>query len=282
MSALRTLVADELALPVDPRVAEMAAAIAAKYGAASRAVLFYGSCLRSAELDGQMLDFYLIVSDYRSTYGRSWLAVANRLIPPNVFPFEHDALSAKYAVMSEADFARDCRPVASTVSVWARFAQPARLVWKADDAAEQAVIDAVAHCAPTLLAMAGDGDVLDRWRAGLACTYAAELRAERGVRSGDIVELDSERYRVIGMAALEELPAGRLQTWPALRRRGKTMSALRLAKASLTFAGGIDYLAWKVNRHAGTKIAIKPWQRRWPIVAGLLMLPKLLRGGAVR
>ena len=34
-----------------------------------------------------MLDFYLIVSDYRAAYGRRWLALANRLVPPNVFPF---------------------------------------------------------------------------------------------------------------------------------------------------------------------------------------------------
>ena len=82
--ALEALVAAELAEPVDPRVAAMAAAIAAKHGAASRAVLFYGSCLREAELDGRMLDFYLIVSDYRSAYPQRWLAAANALIPPNV------------------------------------------------------------------------------------------------------------------------------------------------------------------------------------------------------
>lgn len=282
MSALRALVADELALSVDPRVSAMATAIAARYSAASRAVLFYGSCLRSTEFDGQMLDFYLIVSDYHSAYGRSWLAAANRLIPPNVFPFAHDGLTAKYAVMSEADFARDCGPAASTVSVWARFAQPSRLVWSADSTAVRTVADAIARCVPTLLAMAGEGDVLDRWRSGLARTYAAELRAERGVRSDAIVDADCDRYRLFGEAALAELPTGALPAWSGLRRRGKQMSALRLAKASLTFAGGIDYLAWKVNRHAGTAIEIKPWQRRWPIVAGLLMLPKLLRGGAVR
>ena len=39
-----------------------------------------------AQLDGLMLDFYLIVSDYRAAYGKRWLAAANRLIPPNVFP----------------------------------------------------------------------------------------------------------------------------------------------------------------------------------------------------
>ena len=82
MSELRDLVAEELSLPVDPRVSGMAAAIAGKHGAASRAVLFYGSCLRQKKLEGLMLDFYLIVSDYRSAYGKRWLATANRLIPP--------------------------------------------------------------------------------------------------------------------------------------------------------------------------------------------------------
>jgi hypothetical protein len=60
------------------------------------------------------------------------------------------------------------------------------------------------------------------------------------------------------------------------------LSVARLAKASLTYAGGIDYLAWKINRHAGTKIEIKPWQRRWPLVAALTLVPRLIRGGAIR
>jgi hypothetical protein len=57
---------------------------------------------------------------------------------------------------------------------------------------------------------------------------------------------------------------------------------IRLVKASATFAGGVDYLAWKINRHAGTDIQIKPWQRRWPLVAAISLLPQLLKSGAVR
>ena len=60
-ATLRSLVSVELSLPVDARVSDIASAIAAKHGAASRAVLFYGSCLREKQLDGLMLDFYLIV-----------------------------------------------------------------------------------------------------------------------------------------------------------------------------------------------------------------------------
>ena len=61
-SPFEALVAEELSLDVDRRVTALAQAIAAKHGAASLAVLFYGSCLRTSQLDGLMLDFYLIVT----------------------------------------------------------------------------------------------------------------------------------------------------------------------------------------------------------------------------
>jgi hypothetical protein len=70
--------------------------------------------------------------------------------------------------------------------------------------------------------------------------------------------------------------------WARRRMEGKALTLLRLLKASGTFAGGIDYLAWKINRHAGTGIAVRPWQRRWPIIGALTLLPRLLRKGAVR
>jgi hypothetical protein len=57
---------------------------------------------------------------------------------------------------------------------------------------------------------------------------------------------------------------------------------LRLAKAAFTFSGGIDYLAWKINRHAGADIVITPWQRRHPLLAAVTLVPRLLRQGAVK
>ncbi|MEV5024049.1 hypothetical protein MRBLMA1_003948 [Sphingobium sp. LMA1-1-1.1] len=288
--SLLSLVTAELAGPADPRAAAMAGALAAQYPDASRAVLFYGSCLREKNLDGLMLDFYLIVSDYRAAYGKRWLAAANRLIPPNVFPFEHNGLIAKYAVLSEGDFARLNSPAADNVSVWARFAQPARLLWAADDLARQRAITAVAGAAPTLLSlarpMAQAQDALSLWRTGFTLTYGAELRAERKGRSLSIVDADPERYARFGEAALDQgLPPSPEQAaarWRRLQRRGKWLSVIRLAKASFTYAGGIDYLAWKINRHAGTTIQIRPWQRRWPLIGALTLLPRLFRGGAIR
>ena len=235
-----------------------------------------------------MLDFYLIVSDYRAAYGRGWFALANRLVPPNVFPFEHDGLAAKYAVLSEADFARLNGPEAGDVSVWARFAQPSRLVWAADEAARDEAIAAVARAAPTLLGFAlpmGDGRsarrLAARLRAHLCERAAGRAKRARPVRSSTPIPSatgGSARRRCRSPRRCR----ARRGEWRRFRRRGKALSLVRLAKATTTYAGGVDYLAWKINRHAGTRIEVRPWQRRWPILGALTLLPRLLRRGAIR
>jgi hypothetical protein len=247
---IEALVRSELLEPSDARVASFAEAIAARYGDAARAVLFYGSCLRESQLDGLMLDFYLIVSDYRAAYGPGWYAFANQLLPPNVFPFQHDGLAAKYAVLSEADFFERCGPEAGDVSVWARFAQPARIAWSADEDARDTVIAAVARAAPTLLAyargVAPHAEPLALWREGFTRTYGSELRAERDDRPAKIVAQDPQRYRAFAEAALADglplLPCAADVAWSRFKRRGKRLSVLRLLKALTTFSGGADYL----------------------------------------
>jgi len=281
---LNELVAEELSRPVDPRVVRMAQAVAAEYGAASRAVLFYGSCLRDQPIDGSMLDFYLIVSDYRSAYGKRWQAAANAAIPPNVFPFAHEGLAAKYAVLSEADFHRLNGPETLNVSVWARFAQPSRLVWATDDAARDKAITAIARAAPTLLGAAGrvpGEDILDWWRRAFSLTYSAELRAERKGRAQSVVDGEPDRYRRFGEAA-DPFIAANAGKWGLRRVQGKALSVIRLAKASATYAGGAEYIAWKINRHAGTTIELTPWQKRHPLLGALSLLPRLLSSGAIR
>ena len=300
MSEIRSLMAAELAKPVNPRVSLMAAALAAEYREAARAVLFYGSCLRESQLDGLMLDFYLIVSDYEAAYGKGWYAYANRLLPPNVFPFAHkDAdgeLVAKYAVLSEEDFYVLNSGGANNVSVWARFAQPTRLVWAADDDAAEWVMSAVSEAPLTLAAYTSpmmepytSDDPLALWRRGFDLTYSAELRAERKGRSTSIVDFDPDYYRHLSAALAQEPVAARAmsraraeKTWARFRRNGKMLTLARLAKATTTYAGGIDYIAWKINRHAGTEIAVKDWQRKWPIIGAITMLPKLFKSGAIK
>ena len=306
MTSVQDLVRDELAAPVDPRVTAFAGYVASLFGDSARAVLFYGSCLRTTELEGQMLDFYVIVSDYRAAYGKRWLAIANRLIPPNVFPVQHEELQAKYAVLSESDFARLASARTRNVSVWARFAQPARLVWSLDADATDRAVAAISEAAPALLEAAlpmvdGKVSALDLWRQAFALTYGAELRAERQGRAASVVDFDPDRYRrftapVLGALGMDVVINGdeplalgpqegrRAARWTWARRRieGKLLTLVRLAKASATYAGGVDYLAWKINRHAGTEISVRPWQRRWPLLGALFLLPRLLMRGAVR
>jgi hypothetical protein len=150
-----------------------------------------------------------------------------------------------------------------------------------------------------MLAPGIDHSFLDIWKRGFELTYAAELRAERAGRGRSIIDFDPARYERFALAAMAEIarrqgvgPGGEVanyaspealgRRWRMMQRRGKRLTLLRLAKASATFAGGIDYLAWKINRHAGTAIEIKPWQRRWPILGAITLLPRLLSGGAVR
>ncbi|WP_033925547.1 hypothetical protein [Sphingomonas sp. 35-24ZXX] len=298
-ATLQSLIAAEALQPVDPRVSAFAAELVRPFGPTGRAVIFYGSCLREAQLDGLMLDFYVIVSDYAEAYRAAgkggWMARANALIPPNVFPAAHDNLAAKYAVLSEADLAKACSMQAGDVSVWARFAQPVRLVWSADAAARETALAALCEAPVTLmrhaapLTDAAASDPLAIWRTGFTRTYGAELRAERGDRPDKVVDFAPDHYAAVGQAIarahpdIASLPRAEAESrWAQLRRRGKRLTVARLAKASFTFAGGIDYLAWKINRHAGTQIDIQPWQRKWPLVAAVFLVPKLLKSGAVK
>ena len=300
MSQLRALVAEELSLPVDPRVSAMAEAIAAKHAPASRAVLFYGSCLRQKQLDGLMLDFYLIVSDYRAAYGKRWLALANKLIPPNVFYFEQGGLAAKYAVLSEADFAHECGPGAWTVSTAARFAQPSRLVWSADPLSKKR--DRRQRCGRW-----GDVAGLDPSgasgrpiRTTLESGIRHDLFARNFGRNASIARLRSWMLipsAISGSASAlqrsQRNTAGPRRAFGSRSRGGRALVAPETTQGKALFdttasqgqrdlRRGPDYIIWKINRHAGTDFQLKPWQRRWPLLAAISLLPRLLRSGAVR
>lgn len=293
----------ELADAAPDRLAQMAAALAAATPGAG-AVVHYGSTLRSGRLEGELVDFYLIVDGYRAAFGSRVLALANRWLPPNVFPFAWEGLRAKVAVLDWAALDRLVRPDAAAVSVWARFAQPLRLAWARDEealgrvaaAAAQAVLTTIRTAAP----MADDPtDPLDVWRTALALTYGAELRAERGGRVDEVIDAAADRYRSLGLMAARSLgwstsdgrigrrwraaeQTGEARRWRRRRLTGKALTLARLAKASATYGGGIDYLADKIERHSGVPVPLKPWQRRVPILGALWLLPALVRAGAVR
>ena len=54
--------------------------------------------------------------------------------------------------------------------------------------------------------------------------------------------------------------------WPVRRVQGKMLSITRLVKALFTFEGGLDYIAWKLERHSGEKVVIPDRVRRAPLI----------------
>ena len=313
-SSIPSIIAAELARPQPEAVSRAAGHVAARHGDSVEAVLFYGSCLRTGVFEDRILDFYVLVSDYAAAYRRAWLAWANRLLPPNVFYDEvrdDDApvLRSKYNVISSADFARRVRADCRNVSIWARFAQPAVLVRARDDTVRARLVAAVAEAVRTLLSAslplcrAGD-DAAAVWARAFDLTYSAELRAEPPGKGREIYDSARARYDRLFAAycrerdipttrdadarlclAADPSPAERRRAsreWRRRRWNSKVVSLLRLVKAAFTFDGGIDYLAWKIRRHAGVEIRLTPWQRRHPLLAGLLLFLRLKRRGAFR
>lgn len=311
MQEFANIIRDELLTPVLPRVAAFAEALRLRHEGSCVAILFYGSCLRMgpamlAEPDS-VLDFYVLVDDYRNAYPKSpVLGFANKLLPPNVFFVEHEAMGrvmrAKYALMTVDQFARGCRLTSSTSAIWARFAQPARLVYARDENVRNRLVDACATAVRTFidasLALQGETFRPDAlWIVGFRYTYESELRSEKGdVRAESIVGADLHRYRKIGAAALgphaegelyrnpllpEVRRAGQVQ-WRRWRRTGKTLNLLRLIKAVFTFEGAVDYALWKIERHSGVKPTISAWEKRHPLLASPVLLWRFYREGAFR
>lgn len=308
---LTTIIHHSLEQPVPVPVTVFAERLALNYGIAARAVLFYGSSLRTGDLTGTLLDFYLLVDDYNNAYGKAWLAVANQLIPPNVFYAEQEIdgqlYRAKYAVLSVDHFRHLASPSCFNVSIWARFSQPSVLVW-CKPGVREAVISAVAQAPVALLKAAwpllpARAAIRDVWTTAFGLTYGSELRAEKKNKGVELFDLAPDYYRAITGPALdaaglpfhmtneqvvlEPEPSALGRAWGnvawALRSlQGKLLSVARLIKASATFDGGIDYLAWKISRHSGVPVTIKPWHRRHPIIGGLVLFLQLRRKGAVR
>lgn len=309
MGRLTDAIAAELDRPVPAEARAVADAILARHGRSVAAVLFYGSCLRTGDTGG-ILDVYVLTDSLRAYHGRRWPALLNAALPPTVsyreVPGElpgKPAVRAKIAVMGTAAFARAVRGTGIDTTVWARFCQPAALLYARDAACRSAVIADVAAAVVTAARWAvrlgpEGGGPAALWTALFRHTYGAELRAERGDRPDALYGWAADRYDRLLPLALEQAgrppenrkaekrksegrkSAGR--AWARRRRAGKVLNLLRLAKAAFTFENGVDYILWKLERHGGRPVRIGPWQRRHPLLAAPVVLWRLYRDGLVR
>lgn len=308
---LQRAIAQELDRPVAPAIAAFAAQLAQRGGNTVVAVLFYGSNLRSGDLGG-VLDYYVLVDRLARWHPRRVAAIANQLLPPNVSyettQIDGVDLRAKVAVLSLQQFQRGMRQAAIDTTLWARFAQPLGLAWVRDPAARTQTIAAVCAAVATAARWAAllgpeRGRAVEFWQALFKRTYAAELRVERGGgRARSLIEHESERYtRLLPLAwrassvdfrvrdgnLLEPRinPTQRqlgARAWKLRHALGKPLNLARLAKATFTFENGADYVAWKVERHAGIQLQLSAWQRRHPLLAAPAVLWKLRRAKALR
>jgi hypothetical protein len=67
-----------------------------------------------------------------------------------------------------------------------------------------------------------------------------------------------------------------------MQRAGNGTQSPGSPRPAATFAGGVDYIAWKINRHAGTDIRSSPGSGAGRYSLPISLLPRLLRSGAVR
>jgi hypothetical protein len=277
MDDLATFVDAATRRPVHGEVSRFARTLAeARPGAL--AVLAYGSALRDLSPQDTLIDYYVLVDSTQNLGGGALLRWLGERIPPNVYYAEQShngvTLRAKYAVMTIGRFAEGVSRSTSNPYLWARFAQPSRIVWLSSEQIRAEVVAALAEAARTAF---GHGVYLSAatpWQELFKNTYRTELRPESGNRAALIVEADKDYY-----ASLPALLAGTAphpSSWRAKRIFGKLWALARLGKAAFTFQGGADYAAWKIARHSGVTIEVTEWQRRHPFLAGLLLLPKLL------
>lgn len=300
--------------PVSPAVHALADHVRCLFEKTARAILFYGSCLRSGDDRDGIVDLYVLVDSYHRSYPRHVWAALNKLLPPNVYyleiPFQGRTVRAKYAVLSVADFHKGVSRDWFHSYIWGRFAQPTALVYaRSSDDAEQichSLARAVRTFVSNVLPQApAEFSGRDLWYCGLSLSYRAELRAERPDKlvrlcdaapqyyvdataaalrdlaaAGMPVEVEQpDRYRV-GLPDSERRRNGKL--WRVRFFQGKLLSVLRLLKGWATFAGGTDYILWKIKRHTGVEEQLTPHLRRHPLLAVCVIGWRLYRRGGFR
>jgi hypothetical protein len=286
-TSLKEFCERSLAREVSPELHAMADFLQQKHDGAV-AILAYGSCLRGVAVSDTLMDFYVLTENLADVSPSILSCLACAMVPPNVYyaetKLEGQNLRAKYAVLPLSLFARRMTRKTSNPYFWARFSQPSALVYARNENVRQQVIAAISEALRTSFANAkaltNDQDALTIWTAGFNTTYKSEFRSEQTNRAASIVSSAPDYYKEAARILASEIPFHPNQT---LRRfTGKIWSVLRLIKAAFTFQGGADYIVWKIERHSGEKIILTPWQRRHPIIAGLMLLPKMLRKGAIR
>jgi hypothetical protein len=304
------------ARPIHPDAARIASELRAHFQSNLICVLFFGSRYLGTSPDGtSACDLFLVVHDYlkfyrlrfpgiRWSHGPRFLALLNRILPPNIVSLsgENAGAGAKCFVMSWEDFDRATRRKSPDHFVKGRLTQDIAVV---DAVGEEARwrVEACLHRAressidwvPIFLQGGGTRPfgVEDYCIRMLQVSYAHEIRPEPEARVrevfaaqraffgeiyGEILERaveqgilarDGGRYRVLSA------PGWTIRLgWRAYFRASKLRATLRWLKYTMTFQDWLDYLIRKVERRTGLSVDVTPLERRFPF---LLLWPKVFR-----
>lgn len=294
-SALHRRVAQSLTREISTPVGDFAARLG--NAADALAVLFYGSNLRTGSLEG-VLDYYVLLPGPaesgiwpRVSY-HEWIHASM----PGEGSHGGETLRAKVATMTLAKFHDAAAGVLLDTTIWARFVQPAALVWQRDEDTRGEVTHAIADAAVTAARLAAvlgpaSGTPDDYWTALFRETYRAEFRVEKAGREQSILTANRAHFDGLLPLALDAAgisvrsdgarltpvipPPERKRVvdwWRKRRRMGKSLNIARLLRASATFEGAARYAAWKIERHTGIAVKLTPWRERHPILAAPAVL----------
>ena len=311
---LTNRISRQITQSASPAIHALADTLLDTYGEAVQAILFYGSCLRTGDDRGGLVDLYVLVDRYRAAYSKSTLAFLNKILPPNVFylevPHKDRIVRAKYAVLTLDDFTCGTSKRWFHSYIWGRFAQPVGLLYVRNPQVDKQVRSSLTQAVLTFILrtlprVPSPFNARDLWAIGLGLSYRAELRAERPNKLIRLFEAASDYYEQITRQALSTLSlpvdvqeksticrysvhiperarrASRLD-WMVRTWQGKMLSVLRLLKGMITFRGGVDYILWKIERHSGIRVEASPRLKQYPILAACVVLWRLYRRGAYR
>ena len=223
---LLRLIVEESSAPQPAAMVAVAEAARRRHGNAIVAVLLYGSCLREQDSAGKIVDLYLLADDYTKLHHSPITRFLNRMLPPNVYyieeRFEGGRVAAKYAIVTLDQFERLVSRHILQPYFWARFAQPAVILWSSDDTVRRRVQHALGEAVNTMICetlplMPAGWCPAALWRRAFAETYRTELRAERQDQAERLYRAFAARYdratgfvcRSVGAAASAAARKGR-------------------------------------------------------------------------
>jgi hypothetical protein len=305
-------------LPREPSEHALSAAraVARGGGASVLGVVFFGSRKTQAGPDPwSAYDFFVVTSEYASFYrslgcagllrrSPRLLAALNVVLPPNQVSLRFDsppgtASHAKCAVISLARLQRETSPRRSDHFCLGRLFQPTEVLYAADGASREAIVDAIASAHALTYAWVRPWlppkiHVEDYCRTLLRVSLGGEIRPEPEGRAQRLWEAQRDYLREVYAVLLRDLEAsgellraadGSLAlARPATARERIAMACYfrwsllratcRWAKHMLTFEGWLDYIVRKASRHTGEPIVLTPRERRLPL---LFLWPRLVR-----